>query len=76
MLASPRPEPRVAALRRLRNPSSGEVIDQALVLWFPAPGSFTGEDVAELHVHGGRAVVQAVLSAIGDVPELVDPASQ
>jgi tRNA modification GTPase len=69
MLASPRPEPRLAALRRLRNPSSGEVIDQALVLWFPAPGSFTGEDVAELHVHGGRAVVQAVLSAIGDVPE-------
>lgn len=68
MLASPRPRPRLAALRRLRNPSSGEVIDQALVLWFPAPGSFTGEDVAELHVHGGRAVVQAVLSAIGDVP--------
>jgi len=67
-LASPRPEPRAAALRRLRYPGSSEVIDQALVLWFPGPNSFTGEDIAELHVHGGRAVVNAVLSAIGNVP--------
>jgi len=67
-MASPRPEPRRAALRRLRDPVSGGTLDQALVLWFPAPSSFTGEDVAELHVHGGRAVVQAVLGAIGPIP--------
>ena len=43
------------------------MIDQALVLWFPAPKSETGEDMAELQVHGGRAVVQAVLEAIGSI---------
>jgi len=42
----------------------GELIDESLVLWFPAPASFTGEDVAELHVHGGRAVVAEVLEAL------------
>jgi tRNA modification GTPase len=53
------PPPRQAALRHLRD-ATGEIIDQGLVLWFPAPGSFTGEDVAELQLHGGRAVAQAV----------------
>ncbi len=67
-MAAPRPVPRLAACRRLRHPYSGESLDQALVLWFPAPQSFTGEDVAELHVHGGRAVIHAVLAAIGGIP--------
>lgn len=58
----------MACLRRIRHPYSGDSLDDALVLWFPGPASFTGEDVAELHVHGGRAVVQAVLGAIGEVP--------
>jgi len=53
------PPPRVASLRRLRN-ASGETLDQALVLWFPGPATETGEDSAELHVHGGRAVIEAV----------------
>jgi tRNA modification GTPase len=44
----------------------GELIDESLVLWFPAPASFTGEDVVELHVHGGRAVVGGVLEALAD----------
>ncbi|MEI9996094.1 MAG: tRNA uridine-5-carboxymethylaminomethyl(34) synthesis GTPase MnmE [Rhizomicrobium sp.] len=61
------PEPRKAVLRPVRG-ADGAAIDQALLLWFPAPGSFTGEDVAELHVHGGRAVVEAVLRAIAAVP--------
>lgn len=52
-------------LARLRH--GGEVIDQALVLWFPAPASYTGEDVAELHLHGGRAVVDAVQAALLDL---------
>jgi tRNA modification GTPase len=59
------PEPRKAALARVRDPASGEVIDEALALWFPAPHSETGEDVAELQLHGGHAVVAAVLDALG-----------
>ena len=56
------PPPRKAVLRRLRH--AGAEIDQALVLWFPAPASFTGEDVAEFHVHGGRAVREALFTAL------------
>lgn len=59
------PEPRQAALRSLRDPESGELLDRALVLWMPGPASFTGEDTAELHVHGSPAVVAAVLSCLG-----------
>jgi tRNA modification GTPase len=58
------PRPREAGLRRLRDPASLESIDEALVLWFPAPASFTGEDVAELHLHGGLAVVEAATAAL------------
>jgi tRNA modification GTPase len=61
-LAGGLPPPRRASLRRLRH--EGEVLDQALVLWFPAPASYTGEDSAELHLHGGPAVVAAVSDAI------------
>ena len=53
------PAPRNASLRRLRDPS-GELLDQALVLWFPGPNTYTGEDCAELHLHGGRAVIDGV----------------
>jgi tRNA modification GTPase len=59
------PRPRVATLRTLTHANAH--LDQALVLWFPAPASYTGEDVAELHLHGGRAVVEGVLSALGDL---------
>lgn len=61
-LAGRLPSPRRASLRTLAH--EGETLDQALVLWFPAPGSYTGEDSAEFHVHGGPAVVDAVLSAL------------
>ena len=64
------PEPRKAALARVRDPASGEVIDEALALWFPGPNSETGEDIAELQVHGGRAVVAAVLGALGRIEGL------
>ncbi|WP_207538970.1 tRNA uridine-5-carboxymethylaminomethyl(34) synthesis GTPase MnmE [Sabulicella rubraurantiaca] len=64
-LAGRLPSPRVATLRRLRH--GGEVLDRALVLWFPGPGSFTGEDSAELHLHGGPAVVAAVSDALADL---------
>src|SRR5215471_2808068 len=64
------PEPRRATLARLRDPASGEVIDEGLALWFPAPNSETGEDIAELQVHGGRAVIAAVLAALGKLEGL------
>ena len=59
------PEPRKAALARIRDPATGELIDEALALWFPGPRSETGEDTAELQLHGGRAVVAAVLAVLG-----------
>ena len=61
------PKPRQAALARVRQPGSGEVIDEALALWFPGPHSETGEDMAELQLHGGHAVVAAVLDALGAI---------
>ncbi len=61
------PEPRRAALARVRDPRSGEVIDEALALWFPGPGSETGEDVVELQLHGGSAVIGGVLNAMGTI---------
>ena len=63
------PQPRQATLVRLREPASREVIDEALALWFPAPASETGEDVAELQLHGGHAVVAGVLRALSAVED-------
>ena len=57
------PQPRQASLRKLWA-GNGEVLDEGLVLWFPAPGSYTGEDSAELHLHGGGAVVASVHQAL------------
>ncbi|KAF7202613.1 tRNA modification GTPase GTPBP3, mitochondrial isoform X1 [Nothobranchius furzeri] len=62
------PPPRTALLRSITDPLSGEMLDRGLVLWFPAPHSFTGEDSVEFHIHGGPAVITAVLQALGSVP--------
>lgn len=64
----PPPPPRTALLRSITDPETKEVLDRGLVLWFPGPHSFTGEDSAEFHIHGGPAVVTAVLQALGCVP--------
>lgn len=61
------PAPRRATLLRLRSPLDGEVLDQSLVLWLPGPNSFTGEDCAEFHTHGGRAVVDGTLGALSTI---------
>lgn len=61
------PQPRRAVSRTLRN-AGGDTLDRALVLWLPGPGTATGEDVAELHLHGGRAVVRAVEVALAALP--------
>ena len=68
-LAGRVPAPRHAVLRTLRD-GAGDPLDQALVLCFPGPRSATGEDLAELHLHGGRAVVRAVEAALAKLPEL------
>ena len=61
------PEPRRAALRRLRDPRDGSIIDEALVLWFPGPRSETGEDMLEIQHHGGHAVLAELLEILGGV---------
>jgi tRNA modification GTPase len=66
-------QPRRACLRTIRGPD-GDTVDRALTLWFPGPHSYTGEDCAELHVHGGRHVVQTVLRALTEAgARLADP---
>src|SRR5258705_4550678 len=67
------PQRRRASLAQVRDPATHHVIDEGLVLWFPGPNSATGEDVAELHVHGGRAVIAAGLSGLGK-PARLPPA--
>ena len=64
------PSPRRAVVRMLRDPEDGAPVDMAMVLWMPGPASFTGEDVAEFHVHGGRAVVRRLLACLGEMEGL------
>jgi tRNA U34 5-carboxymethylaminomethyl modifying GTPase MnmE/TrmE len=64
------PEARKAAFARVRDPSSKEIVDEALALWFPGPNSETGEDTAELQLHGGRAVIAAAFSALASLEGL------
>lgn len=64
------PNPRRACLCNIYNPQSDEHLDKALVLWFPGPHSFTGEDVCEFHVHGGNAVISSVFRALSKFPGL------
>ena len=51
------PNPRVATLRKINKINTSELIDEGIILWFPGPESYTGEDMAEMHVHGSIAVV-------------------
>jgi tRNA modification GTPase len=69
-IAGTLPEPRVAAVRELRHPRSGELLDEALVLRFDSPASSTGEDIVEFQCHGGRAIVDALLSALSELEGL------
>lgn len=67
---APLPSPRRATRVRLRDPRTGAPLDDGLALRFPGPASYTGEDVVELHIHGGSAVVAAVFEALGRLPDL------
>ncbi len=61
LITGPMPIPRVATLRKISKINTNELIDEGLIIWFPGPQSYTGEDMAELQVHGSRAVIEAVL---------------
>ena len=63
------PLPKVATLRKINNINTSELIDEGIILWFPGPNSYTGEDMAEFHVHGSKAVIQALLKSISEIKE-------
>jgi len=69
------PAPRVATLRKINNINTSELIDEGLIIWFPGPQSYTGEDMVEIHIHGGKAVVGALLNTLSNIKEcrLADP---
>ena len=61
------PKPRMATLRKINNINTSELIDEGIIIWFPGPQSYTGEDLAEIHVHGGKAVVLALQKEIAKI---------
>ena len=61
------PIPRMATLRKINNINTSELIDEGIIIWFPGPESYTGEDMAEIHVHGGKAVVFALQNEISKI---------
>ena len=63
----PLPKPRVATLRKINKINTSELIDEGIILWFPGPESYTGEDMAEIHVHGSKAVIDALHTTISNV---------
>ena len=63
----PIPSPKVASIRKFINPETKELIDQGILLWFPGPESYTGEDMAEFHVHGSKAVIEAINLCISKI---------
>ena len=58
------PKPRLATLKKINKINTNELIDEGIILWFPAPKSYTGEDMAEIHVHGSRSVIEAILNSL------------
>ena len=65
------PPPRVATLKKIIKIDTNELIDEGVIIWFPGPNSYTGDDLAEFHVHGSRAVVSALHSSISKL-KIVD----
>ena len=61
------PSPRMATLTKFSKNGSKELIDEGVILWFPAPNSYTGEDLAEFHVHGSRAVINAMHNTLAQI---------
>ena len=61
------PTPRTATLRKINNINTSELIDEGIIIWFPGPESYTGEDMAEVHVHGGKAIVLALQNELSKI---------
>ena len=61
------PKPRVATLKKIRKINTNELIDEGIIIWFPAPQSYTGEDMAEFHVHGSRSVIETIYGSISQI---------
>ena len=61
------PKPRVATLRKINKINTSELIDEGIILWFPGPKSYTGEDMAEIQVHGSKAVIDALHSSFSKI---------
>ena len=67
LTGKPLPPPRVASLRKINKINTSELIDEGIIIWFPAPASYTGEDMAEIHVHGGKAIVLALQNELSKI---------
>ena len=66
----PLPNPKLATLKKINKINTNELIDEGILLWFPGPQSYTGEDMAEFHVHGSRAVIEAMHESISKIEKL------
>ena len=64
------PKPRMAVLRKFNKINDNQLIDEGILLWFPGPESYTGEDMAEFHVHGSRAVIKEIQNSLSQIPNL------
>ena len=64
------PKPRTAVIRKFNNINDNHLIDEGILLWFPGPASYTGEDMAEFHVHGSRAVINEIQNSLSKIPNL------
>ena len=67
LTGAPAPKPRLATLRKINKINTSELIDEGLILWFPGPESYTGEDMAEIHIHGSKAVIDALHTSISQI---------
>ena len=67
LTGKPLPSPRIASLRKINNVNTSELIDEGIIIWFPGPESYTGEDMAEIHVHGGKAIVLALQNELSKI---------
>ena len=67
LITGPFPTPRVATLKKVNNINNNSLIDEGIIIWYPSPNSYTGEDMAEIQVHGSRAVIKALLETISSI---------
>ena len=67
LIKSPFPKPKIATLKKINKINTNELIDEGIIIWFPGPNSYTGEDMAEFHVHGSKAVIKALMNSLSEL---------